>query len=196
MVPCCPTCGHQMRISELQIGGLLSCPWCKEKFVLPGSSFLENVIMLGATIVLSARIACWLAPKEYSWLFYFPLTWIVGLGVGAAWGLFRGWFWPRKLKRDDGWPDDGSFLHITPPPATERFGRVARRGQWTDTSIPISLGDPFPLTDKLHVCRKRASSLKSGSKRPHSERRLWCHRDAARIGSLDDSSNSKGSYLF
>ena len=115
MVPCCPACGRQMRISELHHGSL-ACPWCKEKLRLPTLSRLELSILGGATIIVTVIISFWLPHEQYAPLYVIPLFPLVGAGIFAAWGIFRGFFFPCKLQRDHGWPDDGTILHITSPP--------------------------------------------------------------------------------
>ena len=119
MIPKCPACGRQVRRGDLHRGSL-ACPWCKEKLYWPGPRRLELSVVGAFTIIAAFLISYRLRPQEYAPLYVGMLIPILSVGFGAAWGLVRGFLFPRKLKRDAGWPDEGTILPITTPPEPPR----------------------------------------------------------------------------
>jgi len=115
MMPDCPACGRQVRRGDSHYGSL-ACPWCKEKLRLPRASRLELSIVGGATTIAAILVSHRLPHQKYAPLYVGVLIPILSVVIGAAWGLFRGLFFPRKLQRDSGWFDEGTILHITAPP--------------------------------------------------------------------------------
>lgn len=91
------------------------CPWCGVKlrrdFRL---TFLDCFLLgiLGFFVPYGIAVDTW-PTKPWLWLFVvvivaIPIT-IVFVGVRVV-------FFPPELKRDSGWVDDGTILHITTPP--------------------------------------------------------------------------------
>ena len=111
----CPVCGWQMRKGELHRGSF-ACPGCKAKLRLPDPSRLEYSIIGAVGIIVPFLLANLLRPRKYAPLFVAVLIPLLAVPIGAAWGLVRALFFPRKLQRDSGWFDEGTILHITAPP--------------------------------------------------------------------------------
>jgi hypothetical protein len=115
MMPSCPACGHQVRPSDLPRGSF-PCPWCKEKLRLPGTSRVELSIIAGATLIVSFDVLSRLGPRPFTLFLLVVGAPILQVGFRLTWAIFRILFFPQKLRRDAGWGDEGTILHITSPP--------------------------------------------------------------------------------
>ncbi len=115
-MPKCPVCRRQIKVHP----GSFACPWCNEKLDWPEASRIEESgVVVVAFLIVPFVVAYLLGARGENVLIYGLLLMLpVGAAVAAAMGLLRGTFFPRKLRRHiEGWPDEGTILHITTPPA-------------------------------------------------------------------------------
>jgi hypothetical protein len=112
----CPVCGGRVRRLDLRRQSF-SCPWCKEKLCWSdGFSRLEFSIF-GAVLVFGPFvIAAWLWPGENAPWLGGVLCLVLAFPFSFLYGVLRFIFYPPRLRRDSGWPDEGTILHITGPP--------------------------------------------------------------------------------
>lgn len=108
----CPVCQRRMVVNTRY----LSCPWCGAKLRFPRPTRIEyglvGVISIFASVALASYLVSGITVLFVVAAICLPLT------ASIAWvaGIILGTLFPRKLRRDEGWPDEGTMLHITPPP--------------------------------------------------------------------------------
>jgi hypothetical protein len=116
MGPKCPACGYGMRNREIHRGPF-PCPGCNQKLQGLEPSRFEQSVFVVAGIIISLVIAYEFGPhNEYAVLVGLILAPVLAIPMGAAYGTLRILFFPLKVYKEDGWPDEGTILHITPPP--------------------------------------------------------------------------------
>ncbi len=108
----CPVCARHIKVQQ----GSFVCPWCKAKLRWPETSLLEWVVLGIVLMWAPFLIAFRLWPVEYAPWLGGLLALVLAIPISALWGFLRGTFFPSKVQRDSGWADDGTILHITPPP--------------------------------------------------------------------------------
>ena len=109
----CPCCGRQIKV----LRGTFPCQWCGEKLHWDlGLSLLECSLLGVMLLFVPFLIAFWAWPVE-------DAPWLGGLlcllfaaPIGAVFIFVKVAFFPSEVKRDSGWPDDGTIPHITSPP--------------------------------------------------------------------------------
>ncbi len=112
----CPACGRPVRSLDLR-RPRFACPWCKESLSWSwGLSRLEcafsGVLVIFGPIV----IAFWLWPGERAPLAGGLLSVLLVVPITFVYFLIRLILVRPTLRRDSGWLDEGTVLHITRPP--------------------------------------------------------------------------------
>jgi hypothetical protein len=116
MGPKCPVCAYKMRNGDIHRGPF-PCPGCNQKLQGLEPSRLEESVFVVAGIIISFVIAYKFGPHNaYVVLIGLVLAPVLAIPMGAAYGILRILFFPLKIYKDDGWPDEGTILHITSPP--------------------------------------------------------------------------------
>jgi hypothetical protein len=95
--------------------------WCGEKLRWDLGFSLLECALLGILIMwLPFVIAFWVWPTDYAPWLGGLLVLILEIPITVVFVLIRVVFFPSPVKKDSGWPDDGTILHITNPPEPPR----------------------------------------------------------------------------
>lgn len=109
----CPACGRQIRV----ICGTFPCLWCGEKLRWDSGFTVAACVLLGIMLFLVPNlIAFWMWPADKACWLGPLLVFVLCVPITLVFGFIRGAFFPSPVKKDSGWQDDGTILHITSPP--------------------------------------------------------------------------------
>ena len=108
-----PSCRRQIKV----LWGTFLCRWCGEKLHWDLGLFLVECSLLGViALFVPCLIAWWVLPGEDAPRLAGLLALLLEVPICAVFIFVRVAFFPSPVKKDSGWPDDGTILHITSPP--------------------------------------------------------------------------------